>query len=77
MGKKRKAGGKPFGEAGAKESNVSTSKLTLNSYEDVADSEDEFFINRDKILLDEAPAAKKQRRQAEDGRKARKVPDTC
>ena len=41
--------------------------MAVNSYEDVADSEDEFHINRDKILLDEGPAAKRLRKYQEEG----------
>ena len=64
MGKKRKAGGR-YGEPKApKEEN---SKLAISTYEDVADSEDEFHINRDKILLDDGPAAKKMRKWREEG----------
>ncbi|KAI4174717.1 MAG: hypothetical protein LQ343_002088 [Gyalolechia ehrenbergii] len=44
-----------------------SSKLTINTYEDAADSEDEFFINRDKILLDEGPEQKRRRKLEEDG----------
>ncbi|KAJ4296543.1 something about silencing protein 10 [Kalmusia sp. IMI 367209] len=59
MGKKRKAGGR-YGAP--KEPTEEDSKLAITTYEDVADSEDEFHINRDKILLDEGPAAKKLRK---------------
>lgn len=66
MGKKRKAGGQPFGHGEPAESFSNESKLRINTYEDVADSEDEFHINRDKILLDQGPARKRQRKiQAE------------
>ncbi|KAG9241454.1 Sas10/Utp3 family protein-like protein [Calycina marina] len=34
----------------------------INSYEDVADSEDEFHITRDKIMLNEGPDAKRRRK---------------
>jgi U3 small nucleolar RNA-associated protein 3 len=44
-----------------------SSKLTVNSYEDVADSEDEFLINRDKVALDEGRDAKRRRKMREDG----------
>lgn len=67
MGKKRKAGGRPFGRDEPRELNDSGSKLKINTYEDVADSEDEFHINRDKILLEEGPAQKRQRKIEEDG----------
>lgn len=44
-------------------------KPIVNSYEDVADSEDEFHINRDKILFEEGPAQKRQRRIREEGKR--------
>lgn len=46
---------------------ASESRLRVNTYEDVADSEDEFHINRDKVLLEEGPAQKRQRRAREEG----------
>lgn len=66
MAKKRKHSGpvqsapKSFDENDAKIGPIRT-------YEDVADSEDEFHINRDKILLDEGPDAKRRRKQEEAG----------
>ena len=68
MGKKRKASGQPFGRNESQISDHSESKLRINTYEDVADSEDEFHINRDKILLEEGPAQKRQRKIQEEGR---------
>ena len=69
MGKKRKASGRvdQSQNEGLKETQASGSKLRVNTYEDVADSEDEFHINRDKVLLDEGPAQKRQRRDREEG----------
>ena len=67
MGKKRKAGGRPFGRDEPRNLDDIESKLRINTYEDVADSEDEFHINRDKILLEEGPAQKRQRKIQEDG----------
>ena len=67
MGKKRKAGGKPFGQAGPRELDEADAKLRINTYEDVADSEDEFHINRDKILLGEDTQQRK-RRKLQEGR---------
>ena len=67
MGKKRKAGGRPYGHADSTKYDGSNSKLVINSFEDVADSEDEFHINQDKILLEEGPAQKKQRQIEEEG----------
>ena len=66
MGKKRKAGGRPFGEENVAEPK-DDSKMRITTYEDVADSEDEFLLNRDKLLLDEGPAAKKLRKWREQG----------
>jgi U3 small nucleolar RNA-associated protein 3 len=65
MAKKRKAGGRAYGEPKAPKEE--DSKLAINTWEDVADSEDEFHINRDKVLLDEGPAAKKLRKWQEEG----------
>ncbi|KAF2002777.1 hypothetical protein P154DRAFT_487636 [Amniculicola lignicola CBS 123094] len=62
MAKKRKAG-RSGGEP--KEPREEDSKVRVNTFEDVADSEDEFHMNRDKILLDEGPTAKRLRKWAE------------
>ena len=69
MGKKRKAGGRPFGQDGTEKISKEESKLRINTYEDVADSEDEFHMGRDKILLEEGPVQKRQRKLREDGKK--------
>ena len=69
MAKKRKAKGQPFGSSDRERARKSDeSKLAIRTFEDVADSEDEFHINRDKILLNEGPAQKKQRRAQEEGK---------
>lgn len=39
----------------------------IRSYEDVADSEDEFHLNRDKILLDDGPDTKRRKKWEEEG----------
>lgn len=67
MGKKRKAGGKPLGRPGPREIDEADAKLRINTYEDVADSEDEFHINRDKILLGEDSQQRKRRKLREEG----------
>lgn len=69
MGKKRKAGGRPFGRDGTEKISKEESKLRINTYEDVADSEDEFHMGRDKILLEEGPVQKRQRKLREDGKR--------
>jgi len=65
MARKRKAGS--GGSRAPKALKEEDSRMAVNSYEDVADSEDEFHINRDKILLDEGPAAKRLRKYQEEG----------
>ncbi|CAN9156008.1 unnamed protein product [Alternaria alternata] len=64
MAKKRKAsGGASRAPKAPKEED---SRMRINTFEDVADSEDEFHMNRDKILLDEGPAAKRMRKYHEE-----------
>lgn len=69
MGRKRKAGGRPYGQS-EQDKFQGSSKLKLNSYEDIADSVDEFAAGKDKILVEEAPAAKRRRKLAEEGTKS-------
>ena len=66
MTKKRKAGGSKLAPIDSRNLE-DKSKLKINNYEDVADSEDEFHINRDKILLEEGPIQKKRRKLQEEG----------
>lgn len=67
MGKRGKAGGQPFGRGETRQEDGGYSRLKINTYEDVADSEDEFHINRDKVLLEEGPAQKRLRKAREEG----------
>ena len=67
MGKNRKSSSQKPVRQSASGPSKDDSRRTINSYEDVADSEDEFFINRDKILLDEGPVQKKRRKIEEEG----------
>jgi U3 small nucleolar RNA-associated protein 3 len=67
MGKKRKAGGQPFGHGDSENTANENSTLRINDWQDVADSEDEFHINQDKIFLEEGPAQKRQRKAQEAG----------
>ena len=65
MAKKRKISERR--SDGPKEFNASDGKLgPIRSYEDVADSEDEFHINRDKVLLEDGPDAKRRRKIEEE-----------
>ncbi|KAL8851286.1 MAG: hypothetical protein Q9221_003816 [Calogaya cf. arnoldii] len=66
MGKKRKSSSQKPVRQSASGPSKDDSRRTINFYEDVADSEDEFFINRDKILLDEGPVQKKRRKIEEE-----------
>ena len=69
MGKKRKTSGHAAAPETAKGWNEKGGKLgPLKTYEDVADSEDEFHINRDKVMLDDGPDAKRRRKWQEEGR---------
>jgi hypothetical protein len=43
-------------------------KMRIKTYEDVAGSDDEFHINRDKVMLDDGPEAKRRRRVQEEGK---------
>ncbi|OBT86436.1 hypothetical protein VE02_05325 [Pseudogymnoascus sp. 03VT05] len=65
MAKKRKGSGRSA-PSGPKEFDEKDGKLgPITSYKDVADEEDDFHINRDKVMLDEGPEAKRQRKWAE------------
>ncbi|KAJ5491215.1 hypothetical protein N7539_002782 [Penicillium diatomitis] len=60
MAKKRKAGGRPA------QKNEPSMRSKFDANERFEDSEDEFQSNRDQILLEEAPEAKRRRKVAED-----------
>jgi U3 small nucleolar RNA-associated protein 3 len=64
MGKKRKASS---GHKAPRKIPESSSKLALTAWQDVADSEDEFLLNREKVLLEEGPEAKRRRKIEEEG----------
>lgn len=66
MGKKRKAS-RPSGSSGPKDFDPADAKLgPVTTYEDLADSEEEYFINKDKILLEDEPRSKRLKRQQEE-----------
>ncbi|TLS23832.1 hypothetical protein PpBr36_08787 [Pyricularia pennisetigena] len=65
MGKKRKAS-RQTEPSGPREVDPSDARLMVNSYEDLADSEEEYFINRDKILLEEGPSSKRRKADKEE-----------
>ncbi|CRK05678.1 hypothetical protein BN1723_001610 [Verticillium longisporum] len=67
MGKKRKASSRNAQPTGPKELDAADARLgPITTYKDVADSEEEYFINRDKIMFDEEPRSKRARRVAEE-----------
>ncbi|KAL8807056.1 MAG: hypothetical protein Q9200_004815 [Gallowayella weberi] len=66
MGKKRKSNHLKPNKDTANGFTNDDSKKIINSYQDVADSEDEFFINKDKVLLEEGPVQRKRRKIEED-----------
>jgi U3 small nucleolar RNA-associated protein 3 len=65
MAKKRKASG-PVEKSKGLNLDVGDSTKRIRDYEDVAGSDDEFHLNRDKVLLDEGPDAKRRRRLQEE-----------
>lgn len=66
MAKKRKASGHAAESSGPKELDPADARLKVNTYEDVANSEDEFFMNRDTIMLDDEPNMKRRRKEDEE-----------
>ena len=40
----------------------------IRTYQDIADSEDEFHIQRDKVLLEDGPEAKRRKKWEDEGR---------
>lgn len=65
MAKKRKAGSRSEASAKATETDFNDVRSGIQSYEDIADSDDEFHLNRDEILLGEEPETKRRRKEAE------------
>jgi U3 small nucleolar RNA-associated protein 3 len=67
MGKKRKASGRNAQPTGPREVDPADARLgPINSYEDVANSEDEYFLGRDKLMLEDGPGSKRQKRADDD-----------
>ncbi|KAJ6784227.1 hypothetical protein PWT90_01805 [Aphanocladium album] len=62
MGKKRKSSGRNAEIKGPKDFDPKDARLgPISTYEDVANSEDEHFLNQDTIMLDEEPGSKRRR----------------
>ncbi|KAI1469528.1 Sas10 C-terminal domain-containing protein [Daldinia caldariorum] len=67
MGKKRKASSGPSEPKGPREYNPADARLgPINTFEDIADSEEEYFMNKDQILFEDDRKSKKQKRQEEE-----------
>ena len=67
MGKKRKASGHNDAPKGPKELDAADARLgPVSTYEDVANSEDEFFLNQDRLMVDDGPTSKRQRQDDEE-----------
>lgn len=65
MAKKRKAGGLSKAASGVTELDPKDSRKAITTFEDIADSDDEFHLGRDEVLLGEEPDAKRRRKHAE------------
>ncbi|KXH69051.1 Sas10 domain-containing protein [Colletotrichum salicis] len=66
MAKKRKASGQNA-HTGPKDFDPADARLgPITTYEDVADSEEEYFLNRDKIMFDEGPKSKRRKKADEE-----------
>ncbi|KAG4223014.1 hypothetical protein PC116_g28514, partial [Phytophthora cactorum] len=67
MGKKRKASSGPSEPKGPREYDPADARLgPINTFEDIADSEEEYFMNKDQILFEDDRKSKKQKRQEEE-----------
>ncbi|KAK5120910.1 hypothetical protein LTR85_005694 [Meristemomyces frigidus] len=62
---KRKRSARPADEPKGPNLDVGESRKRIRNYEDVADSDDEFHLQRDEVLLGEAPDIKRQRKVQE------------
>lgn len=60
MAKKRKA--RQAAPSGPREVDPADARLKVTTYEDIVDSEEEYFINKDRIDFDDEPRSKRQRR---------------
>lgn len=62
MARKRKASRPSSGPTDPREVDPADARLgPINTWEDVADSEDEFYINQDKIALEDEPSSKRRK----------------
>lgn len=67
MGKKRKAPGRAAPPDEMDEPDARHARLgPINTYEDVADSEDQYFIDQDKIMLEEELISKRRKKEEDE-----------
>lgn len=62
MAKKRKVS-RASGPSGPKDVDPSAARLAIRSYEDVADDQEQYFLDKDKIMLEDEPQSKRMRTQ--------------
>ncbi|POS74590.1 hypothetical protein DHEL01_v207014 [Diaporthe helianthi] len=62
MAKKRKVS-RASGPSGPKDVDPSEARLAIRSYEDVADDQEQYFLEKDKIMLEDQPSSKRMRTQ--------------
>jgi U3 small nucleolar RNA-associated protein 3 len=68
MAKKRKASGRAIDKPTSGFEDRKGGRIgPITTFEDVADSEDEFHINRDKVMLEDGPDTKRRKKWQEEG----------
>lgn len=60
MAKKRKAS-RASGPSGPKDVDPADARLAIRTYEDIADDQEQYFLGKDKILLEDEPRSKRPR----------------
>lgn len=60
MVKKRKAS-RPSGPSGPKDVDPTDARLAIRTYEDIADDQEQYFLDKDKIMLEDEPRSKRPR----------------
>ncbi|KUI63154.1 Something about silencing protein 10 [Cytospora mali] len=60
MAKKRKSS-RPSGPSGPKDVDAADARLAIRTYEDIADDQEQYFLDKDKIMLEDEPQSKRLR----------------
>lgn len=60
MAKKRKSS-RPTGPSGPKDVDAADARLAIRTYEDIADDQEQYFLEKDKIMLEDEPQSKRAR----------------